>query len=76
MLTRVDVSLQDLSLQMVGFPTDKQPFGSQWWDECPGTIADYGTTAAAGNQVSAASAPHQQTRAAAVDARFAVTVEL
>jgi V8-like Glu-specific endopeptidase len=53
--TRDGGFLQDLALQMVGFPTDKQPFGSQWWDECPTTTADYGSTVAAGNQVSTTS---------------------
>ena len=36
---------------MVGFPTDKQPPGSAWWDECPGTSADFETSAIASHQV-------------------------
>ena len=42
---------QDLDLQMVGFPTDKQPAGSAWWDTCPNTSADFGSSAAHSNQV-------------------------
>ncbi len=38
-------------MQMVGFPTDKQPAGSAWWDECAGTSADFDSSATASHQV-------------------------
>jgi len=50
-------AVQNMDLQMVGFPTDKQPAGSGWWDECPGTSADFESSATASHQVGAMRSP-------------------